>query len=112
MDATKFVCGERVNIVLLELPGIVTAICIRDNNNITYEVIYFSNGEYNQNWFDHYEISKVTTKNKASEYRSALTEVLRMAKEIRHAEIDAPHSNAILKTIIKKIETYVERELL
>ena len=51
-------CGDLVTIRLLELSGYVTAICTRHGGNVSYEVSYFSNGEYNQKWFDIFEIKQ------------------------------------------------------
>ena len=47
--------GDLVKIKLLELNGYITAVCCRDEY-ITYEVSFFSNGEYNQKWFEKFEI--------------------------------------------------------
>lgn len=57
MKQPSYQIGVTVKINLLELNGYITAICIRNNNYISYEVSFFSNGEYNQKWFDVYEIT-------------------------------------------------------
>lgn len=49
--------GDKVKIRLLELDGFITAICIRGEHK-TYEISYFSNGEYNQKWFEDFEIQE------------------------------------------------------
>ncbi len=54
-----FNIGDKVRIVLLELDAFITAICYRSNNNITFEISYFSNGEYNQKWVESFEITKI-----------------------------------------------------
>lgn len=55
----NFEIGEKVFIKLLELNAYITAICYRSNNNKTYEISYFSNGEYNQKWVEFFEIEKI-----------------------------------------------------
>lgn len=51
----KFNFGDKVIIKLLELSGYVTAICLR-GSYVTYEVSYFSNGNYEQKWFEYFEL--------------------------------------------------------
>mgnify|MGYP001342181768 CR=1 FL=1 len=53
-----FEIGDKVRIVLLELDAFITAICFRSHNNVTFEISYFSNGEYNQKWVEYFEIEK------------------------------------------------------
>jgi len=53
-----FVIGDKVKINLLELNGYITAICLRLGNT-SYEVSYFSNGDYHQKWLEHFEIEKL-----------------------------------------------------
>lgn len=50
--------GDRVKIKLLELDGYITAICFRGSYT-TYEVSFFTNGEYNQKWFESFELEAV-----------------------------------------------------
>ena len=49
--------GDLVKIKLLELNGYITAICYR-GEAVTYEVSYFSNGEYSQKWVEEFEIEE------------------------------------------------------
>lgn len=49
--------GDKVKIRLLELDGFITAICFRGEQK-TYEVSFFSNGEYNQKWFEDFELQE------------------------------------------------------
>jgi hypothetical protein len=53
-----FVIGDKVKINLLELNGYITAICLRLGNT-SYEVSYFSNGDYQQKWFENFEIETI-----------------------------------------------------
>jgi len=53
-----FKFGDKVEITLLELYGYITAICYR-GDYVTYEVSFFSNGEYHQVWFDGFEINEM-----------------------------------------------------
>ena len=54
----KFKFGDKVEITLLELYGYITAICFR-GDYVTYEVSFFSNGEYHQVWFEGFEINEM-----------------------------------------------------
>ncbi len=54
----KFKFGDKVEITLLELFGYITAICYR-GEYVTYEVSFFSNGEYRQIWFEGFEINEI-----------------------------------------------------
>ena len=56
-------CGSVVNIKAINLKGYLTGICIRDGR-ITYEVSYFSDGNYKQSWFCDYEIDFDSTAQK------------------------------------------------
>jgi len=59
MDS-KFTCGDPVvahGIVF----GYITAVLFRGNSYL-YEVSYFSNGMYEQRWFESFEIAKVDQK--------------------------------------------------
>ena len=42
--------GTSVNIKLGKIPGMVTAICIRDQEYASYEVSYILNGEPKTSW--------------------------------------------------------------
>jgi len=53
-----FIFGDKVKIILLELYGYITAICYR-GDYVTYEVSFFSNGEYHQVWFENFEIEEI-----------------------------------------------------
>lgn len=59
---SKFKFGEKVEIKLLELYGYVTAVCYRGEHE-TYEISYFSNGEYYKIWFYDFELEKTVIKN-------------------------------------------------
>lgn len=50
--------GQRVKIKLLELHGFVTAIILRPGNT-SFEVSFFSNGEYYQRNFEEFELEAV-----------------------------------------------------
>ncbi len=53
-----FEFGDIVKIKLLELYGFVTAICYH-GDNISYEISFFSNGEYHQKWMESFEFEKI-----------------------------------------------------
>jgi hypothetical protein len=57
-DDIIYEIGDKVKINLLELNGYITAICLRLGNT-SYEVSYFSNGDYQQKWFEHFEIETI-----------------------------------------------------
>lgn len=50
--------GQRVKIKLLELHGFVTAIILRPGNT-SYEVSFFTNGEYSQKNFEEFELEAI-----------------------------------------------------
>lgn len=54
--------GDIVKIKLLELYGYITAMRIQKDNYVSYEVSYFSNGDYFQLYFDEFEIEKILKK--------------------------------------------------
>jgi hypothetical protein len=47
--------GSRVELAE-DVHGILTAICIRENNNITYEVGFWNGRSYDSRWFTSHEI--------------------------------------------------------
>lgn len=51
-------CGTKIKLTNANVPGFITAICIR-GKNITYEVSYFLNSVYCSNWFNSYEFELV-----------------------------------------------------
>jgi hypothetical protein len=57
-DDIIYAIGDKVKINLLELNGYITAICLRLGNT-SYEVSYFSNGDYQQKWLEHFEIETI-----------------------------------------------------
>lgn len=48
-------CGSEVTLKNIEIKGFITGINIRDER-VVYEVSYFMDGKYYQNWFCNYEI--------------------------------------------------------
>jgi hypothetical protein len=46
-----FSCGTEIDIIApVPIPAIITGICIRENNNVSYEIQYFHNGENRCVW--------------------------------------------------------------
>ena len=54
----KFELGQLVEIKLLELWGYVTAVIFRPGNT-SYEVSFFTNGEYYQKNFEEFELTEI-----------------------------------------------------
>ena len=53
----RYELGQRVKIKLLELHGFITAIILRPGNT-SYEVSFFTNGEYSQKNFEEFELTE------------------------------------------------------
>lgn len=53
----KFELGQQVEIRLLELHGFITSVILRPGNT-SYEVSFFTNGEYSQRNFEEFELTE------------------------------------------------------
>lgn len=51
-------CGMPVTLAL-ELKGIITAVCIRDDRRVTYEVSWWDKGDHKTAWLEPCEIEAV-----------------------------------------------------
>ena len=58
VDNIRFELGQRVEIILLELYGFITTVILRPGNT-SYEVSFFTNGEYCQRNFEEFELTEV-----------------------------------------------------